>query len=168
MRAVAEEQALPRAAQRVADALAARGHGGGVRVLSDSTRSAAEAASALGVLQRQIVKSLVFRGSRSGEPVLVLIDGDSRVDEGLLEAAIGEPVERAQADWVRERTGFSIGGVPPIAHDEPVATIADEELVGYGELWAAAGTPHAVFPLAGSELVALTGATLAAVAERKP
>jgi prolyl-tRNA editing enzyme YbaK/EbsC (Cys-tRNA(Pro) deacylase) len=166
MRGVAEEPTLPRAAQRVADAIAAAGHGGRVRVLSDSARSAAEAAAALGVEQRQIVKSLVFRGSRSGEPILVLVDGDSRVDEELLAAAAGEPVERAQADWVRERTGFAIGGVPPVAHAEPLRTIADSELVGFGELWAAAGTPHAVFPLAGAELVGLTGASLAPVAER--
>jgi len=90
MQGVAEEPTLPRAAQRVADAIAAAGHGGGVRVLSDSARSAAEAAAALGVKQRQIVKSLVFRGSRSGEPILVLVDGDSRVDEAQLEAAVGE------------------------------------------------------------------------------
>ncbi|HEX4034934.1 MAG TPA: YbaK/EbsC family protein [Solirubrobacteraceae bacterium] len=163
---MAAEPTLPRAAQRVADAIAAAGHSGNVRVLSDSARSAAEAAAALGVKQRQIVKSLVFRGSRSGEPILVLVDGDSRVDEGLLAAVAGEPVERAQAEWVRERTGFAIGGVPPIAHAEPIRTIADSELVGFGELWAAAGTPHAVFPLAGAELVALTGASLAPVAKR--
>lgn len=163
---MADEPTLPRAAQRVADALSAAGHGGAVRVLADSARSAAEAAAALGVQQRAIVKSLVFRGSSSGEPILVLVDGDSRVDLALLAAVTGEPVERAQADWVRERTGFAIGGVPPIAHAEPIRTIADSALVAYGELWAAAGTPHAVFPLAGFELVALAGATLAAVAER--
>jgi prolyl-tRNA editing enzyme YbaK/EbsC (Cys-tRNA(Pro) deacylase) len=163
---VSDQPTLPRAAKRVADALTAAGHGGQVRVLSDSARSAAEAAAALGVKQRQIVKSLVFRGSSSGEPLLVLVGGDSRVDLGLLEAASGEPVERAQADWVRERTGFAIGGVPPIAHAEPIRTIADSALAADGELWAAAGTPHAVFPLTGGELVALTGATLAPVAER--
>jgi prolyl-tRNA editing enzyme YbaK/EbsC (Cys-tRNA(Pro) deacylase) len=166
MQGVADEPTLPRAAQRVADAIAAAGHGGSVRVLSDSARSAAEAAAALGVRQRQIVKSLVFRGARSGEPILVLVDGDSRVDEALLATAVGEPVERAQADWVRERTGYAIGGVPPLAHAEPIRTIADSALVGLDELWAAAGTPHAVFPLAGAELVGLTGASLAPVAKR--
>ena len=149
---------LPASARRVADALAARGHDGEVRILSDSARSAAEAAAALGVDQRQIVKSLVFRARRSGEPVLVLVGGTSRVHTELLREVLGEPVARADADWVREVTGFSIGGVPPLGHSRPLLTVADEALVGESELWAAAGTPHAVFPLAGNELESLTGA----------
>jgi RimJ/RimL family protein N-acetyltransferase/prolyl-tRNA editing enzyme YbaK/EbsC (Cys-tRNA(Pro) deacylase) len=156
---------LPRSSRRVADALARRGHTAEIRVLSASARSAAEAAAALGVEQRQIVKSLVFRGARSGEPVLALVGGTSRVDAARLEAHLGEPVERAQAQWVRERTGFAIGGVPPLGHDEPLRTVADSQLASLDELWAAAGTPHAVFPLRGSELEALIGAELAAIAE---
>jgi prolyl-tRNA editing enzyme YbaK/EbsC (Cys-tRNA(Pro) deacylase) len=159
------EEPLPRASRRVADALASRGHAGEVRVLADSARSAAEAAAALGVEQAQIVKSLVFRGGRSGEAVIVLVGGTSRVDQEALAAHLGEPVERPDADWVRERTGFSIGGVPPIGHSQPLRTVADPSLVGEAELWAAAGTPHSVFPLRGAELEELTGAELAPVAE---
>jgi prolyl-tRNA editing enzyme YbaK/EbsC (Cys-tRNA(Pro) deacylase) len=156
---------LPRSSRRVADALSRLGHAGEIRLLADSARSAAEAAAALGVGQAQIVKSLVFRGGHSGAPVIVLVGGTSRVDAERLAAHLGEPVERPDADWVRKRTGFSIGGVPPIGHSEPLRTVADPSLVEEGELWAAAGTPHTVFPLRGDELTALTGAELAAVAE---
>lgn len=157
---------LPRAAARVAAALRERGHGGTVRLLADSARSAAEAASALGVRQEQIVKSLVFRGRESGRAILALVGGTDRVDLVLLAAAAGEPVERAPADWVREQTGYAIGGVPPVGHSRPVLALADSRLVELEELWAAAGTPHAVFALRGDELVALSGAALAQIAER--
>jgi prolyl-tRNA editing enzyme YbaK/EbsC (Cys-tRNA(Pro) deacylase) len=159
-----DAQPLPRAARRVADALAALGHAGSIRVLEDSARSAAEAAAALGVAQGQIVKSLVFRGRTSGRPILALVGGASRVEGHLLEAHVGEPVERADASWVREQTGFSIGGIPPLAHERPLRTVADPALADLAELWAAAGTPHAVFPLAGGDLVWLTGAELAPIA----
>jgi RimJ/RimL family protein N-acetyltransferase/prolyl-tRNA editing enzyme YbaK/EbsC (Cys-tRNA(Pro) deacylase) len=155
---------LPRASRRVAQALADRGHEARIRVLEDSARTAAEAAAALGVQQRQIVKSLVFRGARSGDPVLALVGGASRVEPALLERHLGEPVERADAAWVRERTGFSIGGVPPLGHAQPLRTVADASLAELDELWAAAGTPHAVFPLRGADLATLTGAELAAIA----
>jgi prolyl-tRNA editing enzyme YbaK/EbsC (Cys-tRNA(Pro) deacylase) len=161
-----EATPLPRAAQRVADALRSRGHAGAIRLLGESARSAAEAADALGVDQRQIVKSLVFRGLRSGRPILALVGGTSRVDPKLLENHVGEPVERAEADWVRERTGFAIGGVPPVGHSEDLRTVADAELVELAQLWAAAGTPHAVFPLRGDELERLTAAELAPIASR--
>lgn len=155
---------LPRAAARVAAALAARGHRGEIRILSDSARSAAEAAAALGVAQAQIVKSMVFRGRDSDTPLLALVGGASRVDTELLAAHVGETVDRADADWVRELTGFAIGGVPPIGHAQPLRTVAERTLTELAVLWAAAGTPHAVFPLAGEELVALTGAELASIA----
>lgn len=155
---------LPRSARRVAAALASLGHTGAIRLLDDSARSAGEAAAALGVAERQIVKSLVFRGRRSDRPILALVGGSSRVDTERLAEHVGEPVERAQADWVREQTGFAIGGVPPVGHAEGVRTVADRSLVELSELWAAAGTPHAVFPLAGSELVSLTGAELGSIA----
>jgi prolyl-tRNA editing enzyme YbaK/EbsC (Cys-tRNA(Pro) deacylase) len=158
------QEPLPRAARRVAQALAASGHSGEIRILSDSARSAAEAAAALGVAQEQIVKSMVFRGRSSDSPVLALVGGRSRVDPALLAACVGEPVGRADADWVRERTGFAIGGVPPVGHSEPLRTVADRSLLALALLWAAAGTPHAVFPLRGDELVALTGAELADIA----
>ena len=159
------DPSLPRAARRVAAALEARGHAGAIRLLDDSARSAAEAAAALGVAQEQIVKSLVFRGGRSGRAILALVGGLSRVAEERLAEHVGEPVERASADWVREQTGFSIGGVPPVGHAAELRTVADHSLVSYSLLWAAAGTPHAVFPLSGSELVALTGAELGEIRE---
>lgn len=156
---------LPRAARRIAAALQERGHAGAIRLLDDSARSAAEAAAALGVAQEQIVKSLVFRGERSGRAILALVGGLSRVSEARLAEHVGEGVQRAQADWVREQTGFSIGGVPPLGHAGELRTVADESLVSFALLWAAAGTPHAVFPLSGSELVALTGAELGEIRE---
>jgi RimJ/RimL family protein N-acetyltransferase/prolyl-tRNA editing enzyme YbaK/EbsC (Cys-tRNA(Pro) deacylase) len=160
----APPEKLPRASRRVAQALAGRGHEARIRVLADSARTAAEAAAALGVEQRQIVKSLVFRGARSGEPVLALVGGTSRVEPSLLEGHLGEPVERADAAWVRERTGFSIGGIPPLGHATPLRTVADTALAELDEVWAAAGTPHAVFPLRGADLAPLTGAELAHIA----
>jgi prolyl-tRNA editing enzyme YbaK/EbsC (Cys-tRNA(Pro) deacylase) len=161
-----EHSPLPRAARRVAAALSERGHAGAIRLLDDSARSAAEAAVALGVSQRQIVKSLIFRGARSGAPILALVAGTSRVDPQLLERHLGEPVERADADWVRAQTGFAIGGVPPVGHGPGLRTVADSELAEISQLWAAAGTPHAVFPLGGADLVSLTGAELAPIADR--
>jgi prolyl-tRNA editing enzyme YbaK/EbsC (Cys-tRNA(Pro) deacylase) len=163
-----ERPALPRAARRVAEVLTGRGHAGQIRLLDASARSAAEAAVALGVSQQQIVKSLVFRGSRSSRPILALVGGTNRVDPQLLEDHVGEPVERADADWVRDQTGFSIGGVPPVGHAATLRTVADSALVEFAELWAAAGTPHAVFPLRGDELARLTGAELAPIASRAP
>lgn len=159
-----EPPSLPRAAQRVADALRSRGHRGEIRLLDDSARSAAEAAAALGVDQQQIVKSLVFRTRESDQPILALIGGTSRVDPQLLAQHVGEPVERAEAGWVRERTGFAIGGVPPLGHAPALRTVADGALVELTQLWAAAGTPHAVFPLRGDELARLTGAEVAPIA----
>jgi prolyl-tRNA editing enzyme YbaK/EbsC (Cys-tRNA(Pro) deacylase) len=160
-----QDELLPRAARRVAAALSERGHSGEIRILSDSARSAAEAAAALGVAQEQIVKSMVFRGRSSGQAILALVGGLSRVDTALLEDFAGEAVERADADWVREQTGFAIGGVPPLGHGDGVCTVAERALVELPLLWAAAGTPHAVFPLRGDELEALTGAALAAIAD---
>ena len=156
---------LPRAATRVAAALQARGHAGAIRLLEDSAASAAQAAAALGVAAEQIVKSLVFRGARSGDAILALVGGSSRVSEARLAEHVGEGVERAPADWVREQTGFSIGGVPPLGHASQLRTVADRSLVSFAVLWAAAGTPHAVFALSGSELVALTGAELGDIRE---
>jgi prolyl-tRNA editing enzyme YbaK/EbsC (Cys-tRNA(Pro) deacylase) len=159
-----EHTPLPRAARRVAEALRSRGHEGEIRLLDESARSAAEAADALGVSQQQIVKSLVFRARHSDQPILALVGGTSRVDPQLLADHVGEPVDRAEADWVREQTGFAIGGVPPVGHSERLRTVADTALVELAQLWAAAGTPHAVFPLRGDQLARLTGAELAPIA----
>ena len=143
---------LPRSARRVQAALHALGLDVAVRELPASARTAAEAAAAVGVEQGAIVKSLVFRGARSGDAVLVLVAGDNRADEARLEAALGEPVERADADFVRSATGYAIGGVPPVGHPAPLRTLVDEDLLRFEAVWAAAGTPHAVFPVAPAAL----------------
>jgi prolyl-tRNA editing enzyme YbaK/EbsC (Cys-tRNA(Pro) deacylase) len=139
-------------AARVQAALAAAGLRCEVVELPASTRSAQEAAQAIGCRVEQIVKSLVFRARQSDRPILVLASGPNRVDETRLEALLGEPIGRADADFVRRRTGFAIGGVPPLGHLERLETIIDEDLLGYAELWAAAGTPHAVFKLTPADL----------------
>jgi len=124
--------------------------------LPGSTRTANEAAQAVGCEIGQIVKSLIFIAEESNRPILVLASGQNRVNEKRIEALIGEPLGRATPDFVRERTGFAIGGVPPIGHLEELETFIDEDLLQYLELWAAAGTPHAVFRLSPEELIKMT------------
>ena len=148
------------------EALRALGLPADVRELDASTRTAPEAAAAVGCELGAIVKSLVFRGRSSGDPVLVLVSGDNRADEARVEAVIGEPVGRADADWVREVTGYAIGGIPPVGHPSPVRTVVDADLLRFDEVWAAAGTPRAVFPVALRALVDAAGGTLAAVGVR--
>lgn len=144
--------------QRVAEALRQGGAGGEVRQLESSTRTAQEAAAALGVPVGAIVKSLVF--SADGDPVLVLASGDHQVEPAKVAAAFGaEGVTRADADLVRAATGYPIGGVAPLAHPRPLPTLVDTHLAGYQVLWAAAGTPHSVFSTTYDELVRLTGGT---------
>ena len=128
-----------------------------------STRTAADAAAAIGCTVAEIAKSLVFRAGPTGRPVLVIASGDKRVDEKKVAAAIGEPIARADAEFVRAATGYAIGGVPPVGHAiQPIALI-DETLMAFTEIWAAAGTPNAVFRLTPSDLVELTGGRIAAV-----
>ena len=141
---------------RVQDALRAAGLSNEVRELPDSTRSSAEAAAALGCSVAQIAKSVVFR-SGSGRPVLVVASGANRVDERKVEALLGDRLLRADAGYVRERTGFAIGGVAPIAHATPPHVFLDEELFAFDRVYAAAGTPFAIFALTPAELEALTG-----------
>jgi prolyl-tRNA editing enzyme YbaK/EbsC (Cys-tRNA(Pro) deacylase) len=148
----------------VQEALRERGLDTAVRQVPDSTRTAAEAAAALGCEVAQIAKSLVFRGERSGDPVLVIASGADRVDERRLADVIGEPVGKPDADFVRARTGFGIGGVPPLAHTEPIRTLIEERLLAFEPIWAAAGTPHHVFPVSGEELRQVTGGEVVAVA----
>ena len=144
-------------AQKIQDALAALGMTLQVVELPSSTRTAVEAAQAVGCQVGQIVKSLVFRAAQSDRPVLVVASGANRVNEALLGQALGEPIAKADADYVRLRTGFAIGGVPPLAHAEPLNIFIDQDLLQYAEIWAAAGTPHAVFCLTPAQLVAMTG-----------
>jgi prolyl-tRNA editing enzyme YbaK/EbsC (Cys-tRNA(Pro) deacylase) len=143
---------LPRSARRVRDALVALGLPADIHRLADSTRTAPEAAAAVGCELGAIVKSLVMRGVTSGNPVLALVSGANRADEALLAAAFGEPVERPDAAYVREVTGYSIGGIPPVGHPAPLRTILDEDLLRFDPVWAAAGHPHAVFPIAPADL----------------
>jgi len=128
------------------------------RELPDSTRTAPEAAAAVGCEVGAIVKSLVFRVG--DEAVLALVSGGNRADESLLEAGFGAAVERADADFVRAATGYSIGGVPPIGHPRPLRTLVDEDLLRFPVVWGAAGTPRSVFPIAPHELARLAGGTV--------
>ncbi len=122
----------------------------------ESTRTSAEAAERIGCQIGQIVKSLIFRGQISNKPVLVLTCGANRVDEGHISQYVGESIQRADAEFVRATTGFAIGGVPPIGHVKPLETYLDEDLFQFGIIWAAAGTPNAVFELTPAMLLKLT------------
>ena len=138
-----------------------------VRRFPEATRTAAEAAAAIGCELSQICKSLIF--AADGVPVLVLMDGASRVDVELVRGELGvEKVTRAKADVVRETTGYAIGGVPPFGHRTRTRVLADRSLLEHDIVWAAAGNPHAVFPIAPEDLVAHAGATLMDVRERTP
>jgi prolyl-tRNA editing enzyme YbaK/EbsC (Cys-tRNA(Pro) deacylase) len=149
--------------ERVARALRDGGAAGTVHALTDSTRTAQEAAQALGVPVGAIIKSLVFLAD--GEPLLVLASGDHQVDTHRLAAAVGAAqIKRADADAVRAATGYPIGGVAPLAHPGPLRTVVDRHLAGFDVLWAAAGTPHSVFPTTYDELLRLTGGDPADVA----
>jgi prolyl-tRNA editing enzyme YbaK/EbsC (Cys-tRNA(Pro) deacylase) len=159
------ESSLPPSAQRVQAALRAAGHPAEVTTFDQSTRSSAEAAQAIGCSVAEIAKSLVFRAKQSGRPVLVIASGDKRVDEKKLKALLGEKVGRADADFVREKTGYAIGGVPPLAHSTAPLVLLDETLWRFQRIWAAAGTPNAVFPLSPDDLPGLTGGERADVAQ---
>jgi prolyl-tRNA editing enzyme YbaK/EbsC (Cys-tRNA(Pro) deacylase) len=148
---------LSPSAQRVQDALRSRGFAYDVIELAQTTRTAAEAAAAVGCTVGQIAKSLVFKTRHSGRPLLVIASGANRVNEKHLCAIVGELIEKPDADFVRQYTGFVIGGVPPVGHAAPLAVYIDEDLLQYDVIWAAAGTPHAVFRLAPADLVRMTG-----------
>lgn len=152
--------------ERVRAALAAAGHDARIVELSGAARTAREAARFLGCELGQIANSLVFRCSRSGEPLLVMSSGANRVDAERLAALVGEPVGKADAAFVRERTGFAIGGVAPLGHPQRLRTLIDLDLAPHGEIWAAAGHPHTVFRLNFDALVRLTGGVPAEVALR--
>lgn len=150
-------------AQRVQQALMERGYTGQVVELEASTRTAVEAAQAAGCSVGQIVKSLVFRLEPQQAPVLVLVSGSNRVHEKRLGRLLEGTLERADAEWVREISGFAIGGVPPVGHKTPLATYMDEDLLLYDVVWGAAGTPNSVFPIAPQELLRITQAKVVCV-----
>lgn len=148
---------LSPSAQRVQDALRGRGFAYEVIEFAQTTRTAAEAAAAVGCSVGQIAKSLVFKTQHSGRPLLVIASGANRVNEKRLRDLVGEPIAKPDADFVRQQTGFIIGGVPPLGHTGPLTTYIDEDLLQYETIWAAAGTPNAVFRLAPADLLPLTG-----------
>jgi prolyl-tRNA editing enzyme YbaK/EbsC (Cys-tRNA(Pro) deacylase) len=139
---------LPPSAARVQAAAEGLGLAIAVREMPASARTAEEAAAACGCDVAQIVKSLVFAGRDSGRPYLFLVSGKNRVDEARGAAIVGEPLSRPKADAVRAWTGYAIGGIPPFGHDLQLATFVDEDLLAHKVVWAAAGTPFAVFSVA--------------------
>lgn len=156
---------LSPSAQKFQDFLAASGFNHQVVEHNQSTRTSAEAAAAIGCTVEQIAKSLVFMTRRSKQPVLVIASGSNRVNTKRLGEALGEPLDRADPDFVHQVTGYAIGGVPPVGHTQPVQTFIDEDLNLYETIWAAAGAPTAVFKLIPADLVKMTGGTVMKVKE---
>jgi len=154
---------LSPSAQKVQDTLTALGFVHQVIEFEQTTRTSAEAAQAVGCAVGQIAKSLVFKGKQSGKAILVIASGANRVDEKKLRELAGEKIEKPDADFVRSRTGFVIGGVPPMSHAEPLETFIDETLMQYESIWAAAGTPNAVFKLTPADLVQMTGGRVVSI-----
>ena len=155
----AELSSLPEGVQRVARLLQEQGHPHSPVMLDEAARTAQQAADALGITVGQIAKSIIFRRKADDAAVLVVTSGDRRVDENKVSARVGA-VGRADAGFVKAKTGFSIGGVAPLAHATPAVTLIDRDLFRFDEVWAAAGHPHGVFKLSPRQLQALTGATL--------
>jgi prolyl-tRNA editing enzyme YbaK/EbsC (Cys-tRNA(Pro) deacylase) len=147
---------LSESAKRVQDFLLARGFSFKVKELPGSARTAQEAADSIGCSVSQIAKSLVFREKETDRPILVIASGSNRVDPMKIEKSTGLKLGRADGKYVKERVGYAIGGIPPVGHNEPLETILDPDLRKYGEIWAAAGTPFAVFPLKPADLEPLT------------
>ena len=148
---------LKPSAQRVQDSLHTLGFANQIVELAESTRTSAEAAAAVGCEVAQIAKSLIFRGATSGKAILIIASGSNRVNEKAMVTHVGEKLERPDADFVRQQTGFVIGGVPPVGHAHALETYIDADLWNYPNIWAAAGHPNAVFPLTPDELAAMTG-----------
>jgi prolyl-tRNA editing enzyme YbaK/EbsC (Cys-tRNA(Pro) deacylase) len=147
---------LSSSAQKIQDQLKSLGFDYPVIEHAESTRTAQEAADRAGCELGQIVKSLIFRGKDSGKPILVLTSGANRVDEKRISEYTGEPIGRADADFARAATGFAIGGIPPIGHIQKIDTYLDEDFLQYETVWAAAGTPNAIFELKTSDLQKMT------------
>jgi prolyl-tRNA editing enzyme YbaK/EbsC (Cys-tRNA(Pro) deacylase) len=154
--AIVSEPLSP-SAQKVQEALTALGFTYQVVEAPRPTRTAAEAAQLVGCQIGQIAKSLVFRAAPSGRPILVIASGANQVNEWRIGALLQETLEKAKAALVREHTGFAIGGVPPLGHAKPLETFIDQDLMRHSEIWAAAGTPNALFRLVPADLVKMTG-----------
>ena len=158
----AELKSLPEGVQRVAAVLQAAGHPHGPQMLDDAARTAQQAADALGVTLGQIAKSIIFRRKIDDVAVLVITSGDRRVDEKKVDALVGK-TGRADAEFVKAQTGFTIGGVSPVAHANKPVTLIDRDLFRFDVIWAAAGHPNGVFQLAPQDLEKLAGAPVADV-----
>ncbi|MCZ2260140.1 YbaK/EbsC family protein [Sporosarcina sp. G11-34] len=139
------------------------GHANEIKKLTDSARTAQEAADALGCEIAQIAKSIVFRLKSTGEPLLVVASGINRINEKSMAQQLNDKLGKADADFVRESTGFVIGGVPPLGHKNPVRTLIDEDLFQYETIWAAAGHPKVVFQLTPNELEKMTNGQVISV-----
>lgn len=159
-----EDKNLSKSAKVVQDALLKKGFAFEVVELPSSTRTAKDAANTLGCEVAQIIKSLLFRSDKMNQPVLILASGVNRVNEGIIEKIIGEKIVKADADFTRDVTGFAIGGVPPVGHKQTIQYIfIDEDLLKFDQLWAAAGTPNAVFSLHSNDLLSLTNGKIVAI-----
>jgi prolyl-tRNA editing enzyme YbaK/EbsC (Cys-tRNA(Pro) deacylase) len=154
---------LSSGAQQFQDNLIDRGYSNKVVEMPESTRTSAEAAAAIGCSVAQIAKSIIFKSDQNDSAIAVMVvaSGINRVDETKVQALIGHPVHKADADFVLQQTGFAIGGVPPTGHDHPVKILIDEDLMQFSEIWAAAGSPRAVFQLTPAQLVKMTTGTVA-------
>ena len=150
-------------AHKVQDKLKTLGFSNEVVELQTTTRTAAEAAQTIGCQVEQIAKSIVFQGRETHKPILVIASGPNRVNEKRIEELISEPLAKADANFVRQKTGFVIGGVPPIGHLEKMEIFIDEDLLQYEEIWAAAGSPNAVFKLTPSDLMKMTGGRVVSI-----
>jgi len=150
-------------ARRVQDALDGLGLSQRVKEMKQTTRSAQDAARAVGCEVGQIAKSLVFKGATSQRAILVITSGANRVNEASLAEISGETVLKADAEFVRTQAGYAIGGVPPVGHPQPLTVFIDEDLLNYPLIWAAAGTPQAVFHLTPQELLRITGGRVVCV-----
>jgi prolyl-tRNA editing enzyme YbaK/EbsC (Cys-tRNA(Pro) deacylase) len=150
-------------AQKIQNILRGLGFNYKVIEYTESTRTAQEAADRVGCKLGQIIKSLIFKGKTSDKGILVLTSGSNRVDEIMISRYAGEAIGRADPEFVRSTTGFAIGGVPPIGHTQSLETYIDEDLLQYGDVWAAAGTPNAVFQLLSSDLEEITGGRIVRV-----
>jgi prolyl-tRNA editing enzyme YbaK/EbsC (Cys-tRNA(Pro) deacylase) len=154
---------LSSSVQKVQDTLKALGFPNEVVELQSTTRTSADAARAVGCRVEQIAKSIIFQGGKTHKPVLVIASGPNRVNERRVAELIAEPLGKADAEYVRKKTGFVIGGVPPVGHLETPEIFIDEDLLQYEEIWAAAGSPNAVFRLTPSDLVKMTGGRVVSI-----
>jgi prolyl-tRNA editing enzyme YbaK/EbsC (Cys-tRNA(Pro) deacylase) len=153
----ARRETLSASAQKVQETLVSGNFNLEVIEFIESTRTSADAAARVGCSVGQIAKSIIFQGKKSGKPILVIASGSNRVDEKKVAALVGEPIGRANPEFVRDVTGYAIGGIPPLGHATPLQPLLDEDLFQYEQIWAAAGTPNAIFQLTPADLLQMTG-----------